>query len=286
MRFVIMLLIPFYSFSQPVLQGVVINKTTQDKVPFASVSLIKAKAVVNTNENGVFKLSNFTIIPNDTLIVTSIGFFPMKIAVDKNGNGSLKIELTEIIHNLKEVVVRNNNFKNNTTLNEFDKFHAYYGDGTVISQVAQHFVSPSANAMLKNIKIDRNSIPILSPQKTIFRLRFYAVDSISKAPSYDLTDQIIEVNSKSKIVELNVEKYNIYLPNKDFFVAIEWLRIPYNAEEIKFKGGTKTTYAPSIGFSQNSAPFMDVWQLRLNNVWDKIPSYMVSNLAIAVSINY
>jgi hypothetical protein len=94
------------------------------------------------------------------------------------------------------------------------------------------------------------------------------------------------VKSKGKIVELNLEQYKIYIPNKDFFIAIEWLRIPYNANEMKLNGRTEIRYAPSIGFYQKSAPYMDLWQLGLNNVWSKLPSNLISNLAIAVSLKY
>ena len=192
-----------------------------------------------------------------------------------------------MVHTLKDVVVLNNNFKNSVTLNDFDQFSgSYYGSGSYIAQLAQHFVSPSENAMLKDIKIAKFSIPFLSPHKAIFRIRVYDVDPITKKPASDLTDQVIEVKSTGKVVKLNLEQYKIYIPNKDFFVAIEWLRIPYNATEIKINGKSETKYAPSIGFYQNSAPFMDLWQLGLNNVWSKLHSNLISNLAIAVSLKY
>jgi hypothetical protein len=287
MKFLLILFIPCFSFSQSVLEGVVLNKTTKDKVPFASLSLIKAKVSVNTNENGVFKFSNYTSIPKDTLVVTCMGYSPISIPLTNVEKSSLKIELTEMTHHLKEVVVFNNNFKNKTTLNDFDQFNGpYWGGGGYTNQIAQHFIAPSPNAMLKNIKIARQSIPILLPLRTIFRLRFYAVDSATNAPTYDLTDKVIEVKSKSKIVKFDLEKYNIYLPNKDFFVAIEWLRIPYNLNIRKHKEKTEKYYTPSIGFYENSAQYMDIWVLGLNNVWHKHPSNFSSNLAIAVSIKY
>ncbi len=287
MRFVLILLLPIFTYAQNNLEGTVYNANTKEPVPFASVSLIKEKIGVNADEKGFFKLINPSPEANDSLIVTCMGYAPIKVALSNTGNNPIKIELTETVNALREVVVLNNNFKNSITLNEFDQFDgSYYGSGSFIAQLAQHFVAPSENAMLKEIKIAKFSIPLLFPQKAIFRIRVYDVDPISKQPTNDLTDQIIEVKSTGKVVKLNLEQCKIFLPNKDFFVAIEWLRIPYNATESKINGKTEIRYAPSIGFNKNSAPFMEVWQLGLNNVWGKISSNLITNLAIAVSLKY
>jgi hypothetical protein len=280
---------PFFSIAQNIFEGVVINKSTKQPIPYVTVSLVKSKAGVNTDENGYFKITIPVKEAEDSLLFTCMGYAPLKLPIENTGkvwNANAKIELIEVARNLKEVVVQNNNFKNTITLNDFTEFSgSYYGDGSYITQLAQHFVAPSENAMLKEIKIAKFSIPILSPQKAIFRIRVYDVDPISRQPVNDLTDQIIEVKATGKLVKVNVEKYKIIIPNKEFFVAIEWLRIPYNATQ-SIINEIETEYAPSIGFNKNSAPYMDVWELGSKNIWDKIPSYVISNLAIAVSLKY
>jgi hypothetical protein len=283
---------PFFSIAQNIFEGVVINKSTKQPIPYVTVSLVKSKAGVNTDDNGYFKITIPVKEAEDSLLFTCMGYAPLKLPIENTGkvwNANAKIELIEVARNLKEVVVQNNNFKNTITHNDFTEFSgSYYGSGSFIAQLAQHFIAPSENAMLKEIKITKFSIPILSPRKAMFRIRVYDVDPISKQPANDLTDQIIEVKSTGKVVKLNLERYKIYLPNKDFFVAIEWLRIPYNATESKINGKTVILYAPSIGFNKNSAPFMEVWQLGLNNVWGKLldGGTVISNLAIAVSLKY
>jgi len=277
--------------SQNIFEGVIVNKSTKVPIPYASIFLLKGKSGVNADENGLFKLEITNRQVDDSLIVTCMGYAPLKFPVqdaDKLGSASAKIELIELVHNLKEVVIPNNNFKNSITLNQFeDSPGRYYGSGNFIAQLAQHFVSPSENAMIKDIKIARFSIPLLMPQKAIFRIRVYDIDPFTKQPANDLTDEVIEVKTKSKIVELNLEKYKIYIPNKDFFIAIEWLRIPYNATETKINGKKVTYYSPSIGWSKNQASNMEIWELGLNNVWGKFPPYLkANNLAIAVSLKY
>lgn len=292
MKLLVFIFMPFISIAQNIFEGVVINKSTKQPIPYVTVSLVKSKSGVNSDENGYFKITIPVKEAEDSLLFTCMGYAPLNLPIENTGkvwNANAKIELIEVARNLKEVVVQNNNFKNTITLNDFTEFSgSYYGSGSFIAQLAQHFIAPSENAMLKEIKITKFSIPILSPQKAIFRIRVYDVDPISKQPANDLTDQIIEVKSTGKVVKLNLERYKIYLPNKDFFVAIEWLRIPYNATESKINGKTVIRYAPSIGFNKNSAPFMEVWQLGLNNVWGKLldGGTVISNLAIAVSLKY
>jgi hypothetical protein len=289
MKLLVFIFMPFFSIAQNIFEGVVINKSTKQPIPYVTVSLVKSKAGVNTDENGYFKITIPVKEAEDSLLFTCMGYAPLKLPIENTGkvwNANAKIELIEVARNLKEVVVQNNNFKNTITLNDFTEFSgSYYGDGSYITQLAQHFVAPSENAMLKEIKIAKFSIPILSPQKAIFRIRVYDVDPISRQPVNDLTDQIIEVKATGKLVKVNVEKYKIIIPNKEFFVAIEWLRIPYNATQ-SIINEIETEYAPSIGFNKNSAPYMDVWELGSKNIWDKIPSYVISNLAIAVSLKY
>jgi len=287
----LLFLFPIISNAQNIFEGVILNKVTKVPIPYASIFLLKGKTGVNADENGLFKLDISNRQVDDSLIVTCMGYAPLKFPVqnpDKLWSASAKIELIELVHNLKEVVIPNNNFKNSVTLNQFEEPPGrYYGSGNFIAQLAQHFVSPSENAMLKDIKIARFSIPLLMPQKAIFRIRVYDVDPVTKQPANDLTDEVIEVKTKSKIVELNLEKYKIYIPNKDFFIAIEWLRIPYNATETKINGKTVTNYAPNIGWTKNQASNMEIWELGLNNVWGKFPSFLnANNLAIAVSLKY
>lgn len=294
MRFIILLLFPIFSSAQNIFEGVVINKNTKESVPYATVSLVKSKAGVNADENGYFKITIPLKEAEDSLMFTCMGYAPLKLPVENTGkvwNASAKIELVEVTRNLKEVVVQNNNFKNTITLNDFTQFSGpYYGSGNYIAQLAQHFIAPSENALLTGIKIAKLSIPILFPQKAIFRIRVYDVDPISRQPANDLTDQIIEVKATGKLVEVNVEKYKISIPNKEFFVAIEWLRIPYNANESTINGKKYIFYAPSIGRNNVSSINMDKWELGLNNVWRKLPQNFQlnsnKNLAIAVSLKY
>ena len=50
---------------------------------------------------------------------------------------------------------------------------------------------------------------IIDPDKTIFRIRIYDIDTLTRSPSTDLCDKIIEIKTNGKFINLNVEKYRI-----------------------------------------------------------------------------
>ena len=123
------LLFPFISNGQNKFEGVIVNKATKVPIPYASIFLIKEKVGFNADENGLFKLEITNKEVDDSLIVTCIGYAPLKFPVqkaDKLWSANAKIELTELVHNLKEVLILNNNFKNSIMLNEFEKFSGRY----------------------------------------------------------------------------------------------------------------------------------------------------------------
>jgi hypothetical protein len=188
----------------------------------------------------------------------------------------ITIDLIEIETFLKEVIVIGKKYDNISALNEFSNCaNNFYGTNGSVTQLAQHFTAPTSNVILKEIKICRFSIPLIAPDKTVFRIRVYEMDTITKAPTTDLTDQIIEVKTKSKYIQLNLEKYKIYIPNKDFFVAIEWLKIPFNEERTKSKmSDGKTiellTYRPSIGWTDNINSKVEAWTLDYKNIWRRL----------------
>ncbi|PJE46209.1 MAG: hypothetical protein CUR34_09475 [Sediminibacterium sp.] len=101
-----------------------------------------------------------------------------------------------------------------------------------------------------------------------------------------LIGQIIEVKTRSKKVIVNLEKYKIRIPKKDFFVAVEWLKIPYNESKSTIKINRKETehitYRPSIGWTENPNLQMEAWMLDYKNNWRRI---FKSTLRTSVSIS-
>lgn len=269
---IIFIFSPHYFFGQVFFEGKVINAKSKDIIPFATIGLMKENIGTNAIEDGSFSLLSKPSKANDTLIISCVGFVTQKLPVSGNSITNLIIELTEQVTVLNEVVVLNKTTWTTITLNDFSKCgNNFLTTNGYQTQLAQHFKVDDFNSLLTDIKICTKSMGILDPEKTIFRIRIYDIDTVTKSPSSDLCDQIIEVKNKSKFINLNVEKYKILIPNKDFFVAIEWLKIPYNEKKrkIKINGNEEEyiTYGPSIGWTDNFNEKMDAWMLDYNNIW-------------------
>lgn len=286
------LLSPLYLFGQISFQGKVINAKSKEIIPFATIGLIKENIGTNANKDGGFSLTSKTTKTNDTLIISSVGFITQKQPVDGNNKTNLVIELTEQVTFLTEIVVKNKINWTTETLNEFSNCgNSFITSSGFQTQLAQHFQVNEENSILTKIKICRMSIALLDPEKTIFRVRIYDIDTLTKSPSTDLCDQIIEVKTRSKIINLDLDKYKIRIPSKDFFVSIEWLKIPFNESKSKVKINGKEvehiTYRPSIGWTDNISSKMEAWMLDYKNVWR--PMFKMNNktsVSISATVKY
>lgn len=289
---IIFIFSPLCIFGQFSLQGKVINAKSKEIIPFATIGLIKENIGTNANDVGVFSLISRTTKANDTLIVSCVGFITQKLPLDGNNKTNLIIEMTEQIAFLNEVVIKNKINWTTETLNEFSKCgNSFIASNGFQTQLAQHFQVKEENSILTDIKICRMSSGLLDLEKTIFRIRIYDIDTLMKSPSTDLCDKIIEVKTRSKIINLDLEKYKIHIPTKDFFVAIEWLKIPFNESNSKIKVNGKEvesiTYRPSIGWTDNVNSKMEAWMLDYKNVWR--PMFKMNNktsVSISATVKY
>lgn len=271
-KLTILLAFPLNLFGQINFEGTVVDAKSKSIIPFATIGLIKENIGTNANELGKFTLLSQGIKENDTLIISCVGYKTQKLPIDKKNITGLIIELTEKVNVLNEVVIKNKTNWTTETLNDFSKCgNSFITSSGYQTQVAQHFKVKNENSILTEIKICRRTIALLDPEKTIFRIRIYDIDTLTKSPSTDLCNQIIEIKTRSKVVSVNLDKYQIHIPSKDFFVAVEWLKIPYNESKSKMKLNGQTvehiTYSPSIGWTDDTNSIMEAWMLDNKNNW-------------------
>lgn len=293
MKFLLAILFfPFFSSAQTTYTGTVTNKHTNAAVPYATVGLIKENTGINADENGHFVLKSSMPKLGDTLIISSVGYIPQRIALTGATDSNLNIQLTEQIAILNDVVVVPNYKWQKQVLNDFSGCgnNAVTSSG-YLQQVAQHFIAPKENSRLISIRICRIRG---NPSRSTFRIRVYGTDTLTGGPGEDLCDKVIEVNTAKPIVKLNVEEYKIRIPGKDFFVAIEWLKIPGNEQNIKYKTSTPPAfrhimYSPVITWNDitgDSEP--EAWQLNYNSKWKPLSTTLThkKTLLIAATIKY
>ena len=270
-------------YAQDFIQGTIVNEKTRSAVPYATIGLLKSNTGTNADESGKFRLKIFTNA-DDTVIISSVGYQTLKIKLSvaiSNDTFSLMPKYIQ----LKSITVSNKNEWTSETVGKFDDCGDY---GLVSSgfqtQVAKLFQSNRENALLSSVTICCKTF-LFSSEKSIFRLRIYNQDSVTGRPSEELCSEVIEVSQKNKKTEVDLEPYRIWLPHKNFFIAVEWLIIPSN-KEAKSKGRKANQlpcYYPRIGAKNVEPVTKDTWMLTYRNVWSPMTGHSVS---ISASIKY
>ncbi len=282
MQLLAFLIFPYSIFGQTTYSGIIVSKKSKEKIPYASVGLIKENIGTNADENGLFTLTSSTSKEHDSLIVSCVGYETR--IVEAKGQSNFVIELEEKPMILKEVIVITKQSWSYKILNKLNGL----GDACQTTsgsqlQIAKHFFVDVDEAILKEVNICKSN-NFFIPNKAIFRLRIYDMDSITKGPLNDLCNQVIEVRTKSRIVNIDLEKYQIHIPKRDFFIAIEWLKIKEN------ESGTKDhqTYNPCVGitFNKDKSYNTEVWSLMnyKKNFWMKMMN--LKDVAISATVKY
>jgi hypothetical protein len=103
----LLLIISFHSFAQT-LKGKVIDESTKQPIPNATIAILSTEKYVQTDENGIFKFSNMDI-GRYSLKITSIGFeaaFIQEVLLSSGKETDLIIQLNVNFHQLNELVVK------------------------------------------------------------------------------------------------------------------------------------------------------------------------------------
>jgi hypothetical protein len=270
------------SFGQTSISGEIVDSLTNKRIAFATVALIKENIGTNTNEVGFFKITSQYF--NDSIIISSVGYNSKNLSVHSTTD-NMTIMLQPKFVALDTVQIYSKLNWSYYGINDFSNCgeSSYTSNGQVY-QIAEHFKIPTLNAWLSEIHICK------SADRAIFRVRIYSRDSITGKPSYELTDSLILVRSRKKHVRIDLEKYHIFVPNNDFFVGIEWIKIPENENKmfIKSQKNTLVIYQPFISCTNDPMRLTDkrgAWYLNYKNEWHQLPG-MPRSFLISAKIKY
>lgn len=278
----IILLVASGAFAQNISTGIIKDKKTQQPIPFATIGLLFENRGVSANEIGEFtiKVAN---PGKDSFIISCVGYETIHLPVKTWQNGrTILIEPKNF--QLSDVIICNTN-KTSYTLNKYRSCswnHLRIGYEAVY-QIAQIFHAPNEEMQITKLEFCKDA------SESIFRIRIYDLDSTFNCPGNDLLDSVIEVRSKESRITLNLEPYKIFLPSKTFFVAIEWLFIPFNAQTVEEKRDGRrikwTYYLPSIRYTtQTPITETNQWRLSFNGQWQQVRAFPKDKLQISVTL--
>lgn len=283
MRLLILLLFPALAFGQKNCTGSVIDETTGKPVPYASIGLVKQNRGVSAGEDGTFRIE--VLFPAaDSFRISSVGYEPKLVAVAGWKDGT-PVTLKQK-GPLDEVVILSHRPQQVYTLNRFGhcSSHWHWVGLEAVYQRAQRIESPEPGLFLNGLELCKDG------SESIFRIRIYDVDPVTGGPSRDLADTVIEVRSKESHVSIDLETYRIAIPGKAFFVAIEWLFIPFNEDvQVTRHKGKKvehTYYKPAMrSVNDRHLKPGHLWQMNFRGTWEEAyQSYANTNFQITAKM--
>lgn len=288
----------------------IVDDSTKSAIPFVSISIVRAKLSITTEKDGIFKIPGDLTRMHDTIIFFAQHYEPLRLRLQDLSTMS-SVGLKKVLPAARRANIKLNN---DTLLNDFNRLDVSYYAGLHADdrscdflQLAQKFEAPKAGCLLTRVNVDRlaffinyysfdpNQRARIELEHTKFRLRVYDIDTKTGGPGKDLCDQIIEVSSSDqKWLNINLNKYNIIIPNKTFFVAVEWLRDYDNAGSVSiydFKTHRYKEhgfYKPSIGISPNTGKKLNIWALNFARQWKPYTEFSPfgTDLAMKVNIEY
>lgn len=259
---IILFLSSLTTSAQTVFEGQIINKTSEAPVPNVNIRLARERIAVTSNAQGYFRIASADSVVKDTLIFSSVGYQTFKLltsAYQKNGFISLIPTTTTLeevsITNEKLKIVRLNKFDLSDLKEDppgaktgpfppvvtypFSPRHRFF---------AKLFTAPQGNVVLSGVDLGRRELnetkypdkPLVTSHiKTRFLLHVMSVDPKTSTPDTLLFSKVINLTDKALWVKLDLRKDNIIINPAEFYIAVEWMHIPFN-EVIKL------FYAPKV----------------------------------------
>jgi hypothetical protein len=292
----------------------IVDSATLKPVPAVTIAIVRAALSITTEKDGVFTIPGDLSSMRDTVVIYTQNYNPVRMALaGLDGRDTIKISMQATAGQVAKL-----SFKNDTLINDYNRFDVgnfvglHIGNGEFkYLQIAQRFEASRAGTVLKNVNIERlafylNKSKEVPPsgkngqyeyselEHTTFKLRVYDVNPVTGGPGADLCDKLIEIKSRDdKKLATNLTRYNIFIPGKVFFVAIEWMRDYANMGYVHINdklGGYKghANYRPAIGLSPTKGDKLNIWALNLNQQWSLYTYHSpdFTDLAIKATLGY
>ena len=245
---ILLLLTSTSLFSQ--INGVVIDSLTKEKIPYVNIWVENENEGTTSNENGEFLIENLDNQKN--LVFSAIGYETKHIDIKTIQK---TIELNPKIYELKEVNISPKQENIETIIGEFSKseIYQYFGCGKLPWIVTRFFPFEeifNQTPYIKKIRLLTRS----EVKDSRFNVRLYSVNESGEPGNYIYDENIIGIAKKGKKnTEIDISYLNFRVPEKGFFIAIEWFIIEQNKYHYDYSMlGSKErlkgiSYEPNIG---------------------------------------
>ena len=291
----ITLLFTFYIeliFGQNYLKGEITDSENGKPISFSNIWILDTNYGTTSSETGKFTLKLDTIITNQKLKISAIGYYDTSIIL-KSLN--LKIKLKPKIYEITEIKVWPKK-KEELIINDLRNISLKGGivNDTTPRITGMFFPYKSIYSKYPYLKSIIIYTRDLSPSK--FNIRIYSFDTIMNKPTNELiSDNIIAKSrtsliGKPKYVEVNLLKYSLEIPKSGIFIGVEWLILPENKFRIEYSQSNrknryfKTYFGPNLGATIDSVNLS--WDYRKGKWYEpRIGRYMKDNSIVKRYLN-
>ena len=245
------------------ISGIVADAKSEEKLPFANIMVLNKTIGTSSDSKGFFELILADSLINDSIIISYVGYQKLILCISDIEGGIIKL----IPHRIKlnEVVIKPSHKKAKTIIvNNFKrrKCNVRYSPADINKNLYIPYrpEEPTIEALYFPYKKEygeslrlqevRLKVSNFKAPPTYFSLHiFHAGDD--KSPEDDLLSEpiIVEVTETKNVIIINLEEYNLIIPENGIFVGFELLIIDENKRIFQFENGNSlTTYSPYLNF--------------------------------------
>jgi len=212
-------------------EGVILNKSTNEEIPYASIYIKNSKTGTSSDLEGKFSIF---LDKEDTLMISSVGFKSIELPF-KDIKDTLKMELD--IRQMGEILVRPKREKKTwfpkknilgDIKNSFFSINVWMGSGGNAYQIARLFEYKPQYRITPYIqKITFNTWSKVA--NAIYSVKLYEVNKLGLPGDLINSEPIIATARKrGHKSTVNIEDQNILFPKEGLFVAIDFINIESN----------------------------------------------------------
>jgi hypothetical protein len=243
---------------------------SESLTPCSYVHVIINSNLFVSDVNGKVNLPESTLLNEDTIIFSSIGFKTKKI----NGQNIKKFDtiyLVQKINQIDEVIVKPTNRKKKIKKIGHWKNIGPYGTQLVPEETAGVYLYPTKErCQIKDINIYIKGY-LSFKQLMKVKILSFNTDSLTVLSNILLDDVYFETPEKEGWVTVDLTDFNIYIPKKGVLVGIEPLLLNQTVGKIKEYGTKKELLIkyPFIGYTCRKSHIESYQYYSFSQKWHK-----------------
>lgn len=221
--FALIFLLSFNLANGQTISGFVINEDNGQAIEYTNIGIVGKNIGTVSDYQGKFSIDINSLYDNDSLLFSSIGYFPKQVKVSELRNGAVKIALKEKVYEIKQVVIKPHIYKPKTlgVTTRFKKIAAGFKDNLLGYEMGI-MMDVKKSAKVKSVNLN---FSVCTYDSIFYRLNIYKVtkplvfENILENPIYISVTK----NDIKETVRINLERYNLVMEG-DFLVTIEHVK--------------------------------------------------------------